>query len=176
MVLLSLGFYNNDADMWVFSAAWSLLRAAEILLLVRLGLDVLTEIYIAVTGKRAALQTYVLRAKKDGQCLQIEEDMITTSSGNDIAFTPEGTVYYSRQQGLHDVSPTRCDTSRCDMSLSFTSLGRGHSPSFVSIGRGRNCNSSVTGLWSGTSPTRTSVSDNATPRRSYQSAFEISEH
>ena len=60
MVVMAAGYYTATLDSWLFDVSSRLLTVAFILLVVKIALDILTDIYVITSGRRGNLQEDVL--------------------------------------------------------------------------------------------------------------------
>ena len=60
MVVMAAGYYTATLDSWLFDVSSKLLTVAFILLVVKIALDILTEVYVITSGRRGNLQEDVL--------------------------------------------------------------------------------------------------------------------
>ena len=68
MVLMGAGYYSgarDASDSWTFSGAGYILLLAVALVLLKVALDVISELYILLTGRRAALQQRAFWRRRD---------------------------------------------------------------------------------------------------------------
>ena len=60
MVVMAAGYYTATLDSWLFDVSSRLLTVAFMLLVVKIALDILTDIYVITSGRRGNLQEDVL--------------------------------------------------------------------------------------------------------------------
>ena len=60
MVVMAAGYYTATLDSWLFDVSSKLLTVAFMLLVVKIALDILTEVYVITSGRRGNLQEDVL--------------------------------------------------------------------------------------------------------------------
>eukprot|EP01061_Rhynchopus_euleeides_P009306 TRINITY_DN18458_c0_g1_i3.p1 TRINITY_DN18458_c0_g1~~TRINITY_DN18458_c0_g1_i3.p1 ORF type:complete len:423 (+),score=122.30 TRINITY_DN18458_c0_g1_i3:43-1269(+) len=146
MVLIASGFYHNDAGMWAFTSGVHLLRATEVLLLMRVALDVCTEAYIALKGRRANLQEDMLRAKA---MPQVDADILEVVSSEGHP-EPDFTPLLAGSTVQPNLMSPRDRKFSCASTPSSTGA-RGRTYSHMPAGRGRS------GLWSPITPSASTM-------------------
>eukprot|EP00754_Rhynchopus_humris_P031162 Rhum_TRINITY_DN15320_c5_g2::Rhum_TRINITY_DN15320_c5_g2_i1::g.151136::m.151136 len=68
MVLMGAGYYSgarDASDSWMFAGAGYVLLLAVAVVLLKVALDVVSELYVLLTGRRAALQQRAFWRRRD---------------------------------------------------------------------------------------------------------------